>query len=305
MPRVLLLTSAILAAGFLAACEADDSAPTHPRQPGFLTPNDKAQQNAEQRNLEKPARDLPTKASDLPGQSAAPAYQTVLTLDNAPPTPAPPAPTASTFNVLGYAGPTGWQAFGHTTEPARTYTRDRYPQPIPHLPLNPGTVPIPGATPMPGGDFLVDHAWGQGLTLPEYPHRDWPATTALYETPHATHNPLFFTNVQEQLPVPQNDGTYRANVKSAFIEIPWFYVNSAVLPLLMVLECPMAKRHTDVITPDPIYNGYLPAGPIVPAPTTGALRWEYPFLNSDGTIKQTNGNTAPTTVPSPPPSAPQ
>ena len=47
MSRQLCLTLAVVsAAGLLAACETDDSLPTHPRTANFLTPDSNAQQNA-------------------------------------------------------------------------------------------------------------------------------------------------------------------------------------------------------------------------------------------------------------------
>lgn len=290
MTRSLLLTCAAL--GLLAGCDVDDSLPSRPRQANFLTPDEKAQQNAEQRSLEKPGRDLPTNPTDLPGQSAAPAQSQVITADAAPAAP------ASGSNVLGFTGPKGLQAIGHTKEPSITYTHDPYPGLIPHVPLNPGTIPMTGATPMPGGDFAVGHDWGQGLTLTEALHRDWPTTTAHYEVVHAIYNPLYYTDLQKQLPVGQNNGSYCSDVTTGLIDIPWFYAQTMILPILMVFEPPFTQLQAGVPTPDPNYNGYLPGGPTVPPPVTSTLKWDYPFLNPDGTVKQSGGAT--TLPPSPP-----
>ncbi len=270
------LLPALAALALLAGCEADDSMPTYPRAGGgLLAPNSKAQQNAEQRTLEKPARELPTGRTDLPGQSAAPAHDsTILTLD-VPPT-ATPTPTNPDFPISGFYGPSGWKAVGHTTGPVTTYPRDPYQGLVPHLPPDPGTVPMTGSTPLPGGDWAVDHSWGQGLTLNDFPHRDWPQSTATYQTINAKHDPLYFFNLQEHLPVKQNDGSTRGNIRSVTYEVPWFYINTAALPVLMVLEPPLAQRSTSSPTQDPNYNGHLPDGKTVPAPFPGVLKWELP-----------------------------
>jgi hypothetical protein len=295
MTRPVVLLLACAAAGFLAGCEADDSMPTRPRTGGLFTADPKAQDNAEHRSLEAPQRQMPTGGAEFPGQSAAPnttADPRVVTLD-APAHAAPPAPTPTNrnFPISGFYGPPRLHAIGHTTGPVTTYTRDSYPGLIPHLPPNPGTIPMTGSTPMPGGDWAVDHSWGQGLTLTDTPHRDWPAATAAYQQIDGKHNPLYFFNLQEHLPVKQNNGTMCGDVVSTAYEVPWFYANTLALPVLMVLEPPLAQRSTSVPSQDPNFTGALPAGgSTVPAPYPGTLKWQYPFLNPDGTVKPSAGN---------------
>jgi hypothetical protein len=144
-----------------------------------------------------------------------------------------------------------------------------------------------GSTPLPDGDWAVDHSWGQGLTLTETPHRNWPTTTATYKTANVLINPTYYFNIQEHIAVPQNNGTYCGDVTSTFYEVPWFYLNTLALPVLMALEPPLAVRHADYPSQDPVFLGYLPTGgPIFPSPYPGTLQWSYGFLNPDGTVKK-------------------
>jgi hypothetical protein len=284
--RALLLPAAALA--LLAGCDIDDSAPSRPRTANFLTPNNTAQENAEQRSLEPPKREMPTGGAEFPGQSALPfPTDSILTLDAAPgPATQPLHPTFPRFPISGFYGPSGLDAIGNTTGPVDTYTRDTYPKLLPHLPPNPGAVPMKEATLIPGSDWAVDWSWGQGLTLPAPPHRNWRPITATYQVADAPHAPTYYFDLQKHVDVPQYNGTYLSDLCSAAGQDIWFFLSTANLPLLMVLESPDAVRYTHTYSQDPNFTGYLAAaGPVVPAPYPGAITWEYSFLNPDGTIK--------------------
>ena len=315
---ILLTMAAAAALPLLAGCETDDSTPTRPRTAGPFTADPKNQENAEKRALEKPARDLPTGGgAEFPGRSsAAPANNDeVLTLEAAPsgamaaspeitPTFSPPqvegagANNAALMNLQpepahGFIIPKGWKMFGNSYGPTTVYNKDLYPGAIPHLPENPGIVPMTGSTRAPGGDWDIDFSWGQGLLLTNYPHRPWPETTAHYIEGETKHNPLYYFNIQDHLNVKQNDGSVLGDWTSTAYEVPWFYFNTLALPVLMVLEPPLAQRTSRYASADPNFRGYLPDGPTVPVPTPGTLTWEYPFLNPDGTVKEPREITVP------------
>jgi len=306
--RSLLALAALpVAAAWMTGCEVDDSIPQHAGSGGVLAPDAKSRDSAEKRALEQPKRELPSPAGpDTPGSSDARPVgpnkdgKQVLTLaaDGAAGSP------GLGEQSHGFVGPSGMKAFGHTQGPNTTYSRDSVNGPIPHVPPNPGTVPMTGSTPMPGGDWSVDFSWGQGVVLQDYPHRPWAEVTATYEEGTVRHNPVYYYNIQEHLPVPQNTGTTKGDIISSAYEIPWFYLNTAVLPVLMVLEPPLAQRTTAHPSGDPNFRGHLPeTGTVVPVPAPGSLHWEYPFLNADGTVKEPNtpAATEPTTVTVPPP----
>ena len=307
---VLSLATTVL----LSACATDDSLPSRPRTAGPLEPSQKAQDNAAQRTMEKPARELPTSGREFPGQSMAPttAGPTVVTLDVSPATAAakPVNPVSdwihhnpvsnwisqvyAQYKIEGFSGPHGWKAFGHTTGPTTVYNRDHYVGPLPHLPQNPGTVPMVGSTPAPDGDWTIDNSWGQGLVIENAPHRAWPQTTVYYKDAPVYHNPTYYFNLQEHEKVTQNPGTVKGDWISNAYEAPWFFVNTALLPLFMALEPPLAQRVTLRTSQDPTYLGHLPAaGETVPAPYAGQLKWTYPFLNPDGTVKRPESASRP------------
>ena len=107
---------------------------------------------------------MPTSGADLPGQSALPApASAIVVLDAAPGQDTnPPQPSFPGFPISGFYGPSGWDAIGNTTGPVYSYTRDTYPGLVPHLPPNPGTLPMTEATVIPGTDWAVDWSWGKG-----------------------------------------------------------------------------------------------------------------------------------------------
>lgn len=204
------------------------------------------------------------------------------------------APNNSPLNFLGFSGPSGFNAFGHTIGPTNdTYTHADFPGPLPLLPANPGIDPMPGSSLTPDGDWIIDDSWGQGLVLENYPHRPWPVTTIYYQSGAIYNNPTYFFHIQDHLPVSPTTGTYSGDIKSDFYEIPWFMVNTAALPVLMALEPPLAKRMTARPMGDPNFLGHVPtAGPTVPVPAPGALRWDYSFLNPDWTVKEPGSSPA-------------
>lgn len=263
-----LLALAVVSTGLLAGCEVDESAPTRPRTQNFFTPDENAQNNAEHRALEKPKRDLPTGNTEFPGQSKA-----------------------------NSADPQVITADFHT--PVTHYDADVYNDgPIPHIPANPGTAPMVGSTPVPGTGWSIDHAWGQGLTLEDYPHRDWPAMSTNYVSGAVHHNPTYYFNLQSRLPIAQNDGSYGGSWISNLIEVPWFYANSLAVPVLMVIECPFSQRTSENLSHDPNFRGHLPStGQIVPSPQPGVITWA-PFVTGEmNNATQPSTNPTPTTAP--------
>jgi hypothetical protein len=280
----------------LSACVADDSLPSRPRTAGPLQPSEKAQQNAEQRTLEQPSRDLPTGGGrEFPGQTKAPTANdtAVVTLDSSSGSD-PFHDMYEKYRIRDFSGPSGWEAFGHTVGPTTTYNRDHYSGPLPHLPENPGSVPMTGSIMAPDGDWPVDFSWGQGLVLENAPHRAWPETTAYYKDAIIYHNPVYYFNLQEHMDVAQDPGTCKGDWISTAYEVPWFYFNTAILPILMALEPPLAQRMTVRTSQDPNFLAHLPKeGPVVPAPYAGQLKWTYPFLNPDMTIRRSDAGTQP------------
>lgn len=245
MKLQLALCVAVLGLG-LGACEADESAPKNPRRANFLTPDEKARDAAEKRELEPRKRELPTGGGrEFPGQSQAEGPKVILAAD-----------------------------FGPGADRSGT---------LPHLHTLPKDKPAAGATPVPGISYQVEHSWGQALPMAEYPHRAWPTSQATYFLPGADHNPTYYRNLSDQCGFLASGSTL-SNVSSDIVEVPWFVVQTLILPGRMVLQCPWAKVTTHAPVGDPIFNGYLPGGgPTVPAPFPGVIEWKHDWVVNQAT----------------------
>jgi hypothetical protein len=283
MKSLLALAFAVSTVTLLAACEGDLSAPSRPRTGGVLTPDAKENDRAWQRENEKPKRDLPIGGGgEFPGQSKAKPSRSMMPAAVA--SASSDAPVITAFDMPGskYASsrpvPTEGSS-GHLPEP-RFPDVPWYKGPLPALtPKAPGALPTPGSTPVPGTPWVVEHSWGEVLPLVNYPHRDWPASQTTYNAATVKHNPVYYAPIWNQLPVPQNDGTWTGNALSSIIEVPWFLGETLALPALMVCDPPLKQVTTQRLGKDAVYLGYLPSdGTIVPSPTPGVIRWEYPFL---------------------------
>ena len=264
LTHAFLLAAAVVASGMSVGCEADESAPTRPRTQNILTPDQKARDNAEKREIEPQKRDLPTGGAEFPGQSRA----------------TPTEESGDNPVVLADAGSSDGVGF---RTPVDTYTKNNYGNgPVPPLNQKPGQQPTPGSAAVPGTPWSVDFDWGEIAPLDNYPHRAWPDDQTTYVQADVKHNPVYYFNIQPHLPVKQNDGSYQGEAVSGIIEFPWFYVNTAALPVLMILDPPLAQRTTERLSENPVYLGHLPtSGDIVPSPPPGVIEWRYPFLEKN------------------------
>jgi hypothetical protein len=279
----------IVGSSLLAGCEADESAPSRPRAQGVLAPDEKAKDNAFNRETEAPKRDLPTSGAEFPGQSSItpvllPGERTVITAaaggaggsgaNGMASSGSAATPSAqANVNVLPY---------GTFKAPESVYNGINYGTPgnLPALQTNPSYTPTPGSTAVPNISLTLSHSWGEVLPLKNYPHRDWPQTQTTYVAADVKHNPVYYFDIQDQTPI-ANNGSWVDSWTSNALEVPWFYLNTLALPVLMVLEPPFEQRTTERLGSDPLYFGYLPqGGAIIPSPTPGIIKWEYPFLNA-------------------------
>ena len=261
-----LLAAVIVGTGMNYGCEADESAPTRPRTQNILTPDQNAKDNAEKRETEPPKRDLPTGGAEFPGQSRA-----------------APAPEAGKPVVLADSTGGAESKGAGFQSPVDTYNANFYNNgPVPPLNPKPGQQPTPGSAPVPGTAWSVGFDWGEIAPLNSYPHRAWPDDQTTYVQADVKHNPVYYFSIEPHLPVKQNDGSYEGNAWNGIIEFPWFYANTAALPVLMVLDPPFQQRTTERLSENPVFLGHLPTeGDVVPAPFQGIIQWEYPFLQKD------------------------
>lgn len=254
------LCLAVAATGMMAGCEADASAPTRPRTRNVLGPTNGAQENAEHREEETQQRAVPLdRGGDMPGSGNAG--------KQAAPKGAPDARVATLMTV---------------NLPQQDYHTDFYTSTIPHLSDKPPAHPTPGGMAVAGTPWVAEYSWGEGLPMQSYPHRDWGVSTGTYHAQQVKHNPTYYFFFQDFVPgTGHNTGTYAGNIVADLYEVPWFYVNTAILPALMVIQEPFAQVRTERLGQDPRFLGYLPGGPIAPSAEPGLVTWDYPFLRGN------------------------
>ncbi len=229
---------------FMTGCIEDDSLPSRPRT-RIITEDEKAQENAEKRTNEAPRRELPTSGAETPGGSKAESIE------------------PKTVALLGdmYGG------------------NYHYAGSLPMLPEKPGTVPTVGFTMVPGTKLAIEHSWGEVLPLVNYQHRPWADTQTTYVPANVKVNPVLFFNLSDKVNVPKPECDYGTDFVNAHLDVPWFYVNTVALPVLMLMECPWGQKTAGRLGQDPNYLGYLPkGGEIVPAPVPGEFKYDYDFL---------------------------
>ncbi|HVS70684.1 MAG TPA: hypothetical protein VHQ47_05455 [Phycisphaerae bacterium] len=264
---------AVGTAAMMTGCDADMSAPTRPRTRNVLGPQNGGQQNAEQREEEAPARAVPQdRGGEFPGQSKGPAG--------------------------GGKGEGRVATLSSVNLPVTQFNTDFYKGMIPHLPEKPPAHPTIGSVPVAGTGWRVQFWWGENLPMESYPHRNWPESQTTYQAAQVKHDPTYYWYFQDFVPgANKNVGTFAGDYYSDLYEVPWFYVNTAILPALMVIQEPFSQVRTERLGADPIYLGYLPPGPIVPSPPPGEITWEYPFLtNGPQTFSGTSTMPAATTA---------
>lgn len=169
---------------------------------------------------------------------------------------------------------------------------------------------------VPGTGYSIDPSWGSETPLASADHRPWPVSVARAESPGVQHNP-YYTR-------PLNPGSTAEQTGAPslvdFVEVPWWYIQVATIPVQMFINPPLAQNssHLPIDAGEPkgqagIYEGYLPAtGNIHPAPVPGKIQFVYPFDNQTperntggiqqlepATQRQTTVTTTPSTQPRP------
>jgi len=293
MTKIVLAFAVATSAGMIGGCESDPSAPRRPRTYlSPVSPDEKSKENAQKRELEVPNREVP-QGKEFPGASS---------------TGNSPIITANAIAAARKAGVELSAPIPHNGSsgrfPENRYENNWYTGPLPHLPEDPGSEPIVGATRVPLSHQWIDHSWGQVMTLKDAPRRNWPATTTNYLAANVKYNPVYFTTwhnsplipedvargavgtasdicniVHYRLAVPRNDGSYKSDWINVLYEVPWSFVQILVVPGYMFFESPWSQVTSQRLGWDPNFFGHLPAtGAAVPQPVTGVIKWDYPFL---------------------------
>jgi len=277
-----------------AGC-SDQSAPNRRGQERAPLTGRRDTDNAEKRALEPQKRDLPTGGgSEFPGQSMAPApatdAPTVVYLDFEPIIPYS-APATTTAPATTQPAP---EALNPLFEPAIHTSVDRAQKPV-FVDDNKKPYDLPGQ-PMsvPGSGQTIAPEWGHPTVLTNYPHRPWPDSSTTYESGQVWHNRIYYHFLFANSDNPAEWSTNQGKTDlEGLVEMPYFVGQTLALPVLMVINPPLAQRGTRQPSVNPVYQGKVsPGGPVIPAPEPGQIHYVYP-----PTATMDQATTQPTTQP--------
>ena len=215
--------------------------------------------NAEKRALEAPQREMPTgSGKEFPGQSRRDdlADPSVVTLADVTPTtqlsdvPIVPQTTPAAGPLLQGDDRGSW------------------------------ALPADKVMPVPGTSEIIPPSWGQAPALVSYPHRPWAPRAVTYHSGEVKHNPPYWGDVFQRPDFQPDPNKIVGPALQDYAEVFWFYGESVAVPVLMVINPPLAQRTTRHPVDNPIYNSYLPMGALVPAPVPGEIRFVYPFTST-------------------------
>ncbi len=135
---------------------------------------------------------------------------------------------------------------------------------------------------VPETGMVIGASWGRMEPLREATHRSWNKMRVTYVNDAVKHNPVYMRDLDAGSHFAEGRAAVKQDVVSP-VEIPWFYLNLTVTPVLMCIQPPLATVCTVPRGISPIYKGYLPPhGAIAPAATSGPFHWPYPVVHVSG-----------------------
>ena len=135
---------------------------------------------------------------------------------------------------------------------------------------------------VPGTDMTIGANWGRMTPMTEAIHRPWPAMKSDYFSGVAKHNPIYLRDLDAKSHFRDRNPTF-CQEAIGLGNIPWFYANLAITPVLMCLNPPWTQVCSVPGHISPIYQGYLPLhGAVAPVPKPGRIDWPYPVVHIFG-----------------------
>ena len=135
---------------------------------------------------------------------------------------------------------------------------------------------------VPGTGMVIGANWGRMTPMAEATHRTWPAMKSDYFTGVVKHNPIYLRDLDADSHFRNGNPTFDQET-IGLCNIPWFYANLAITPILMCVKPPLAQVDSVPRHISPIYQGYLPLhGAVAPMPMPGRIDWPYPVVHIFG-----------------------
>jgi hypothetical protein len=144
---------------------------------------------------------------------------------------------------------------------------------------------------VPGTSMVLEPDWGVPTQQYTAAVRPLPVMNVTYVNGTVAHNPIYMHDLDEPLEYRDRPPTFGEEMVG-LANIPWFYVNLGITPVLMCFELPLKQVYSSGVAPEGVYNGNLPATeyPAV-APEKGQLSWPQPKTNLSA--GQADATTAP------------
>jgi len=134
--------------------------------------------------------------------------------------------------------------------------------------------------PVPDTGMVIEPDWGQPEGLNTTAARPWPAMNVTYVNGTVTHNPTYMHDLDEPLEYRDRPPTFTEEM-IGFANVPWFYVNLGITPILMCFQPPLMQVYSTGVAPESIYSGYLPApGYSAPVPEKGQVSQPQSSINA-------------------------
>jgi hypothetical protein len=135
---------------------------------------------------------------------------------------------------------------------------------------------------VPGTGMAIGANWGRMEPLLATAHRPWPAMQALYDAGVIKHNPVYLRDLDARQDFRGKNPSFGQEARG-LSNIPWFYANLAITPVLMCIHPPLAEVCSVPGAVSPIYQGYLPLhGAVASVPAPGRIDWPYPVVHISG-----------------------
>ncbi len=115
---------------------------------------------------------------------------------------------------------------------------------------------------VPGTDMVVGRHWGTLPPVTVRNARSWQPMQAVFLQGEVRHNPVYMKDLDHDARFSGNASGFCANSRRELIgvaDIPWFYVNLAVCPIMMLARPPFMMETSAPSDYRPIYYGQLTA----------------------------------------------
>jgi len=133
---------------------------------------------------------------------------------------------------------------------------------------------------VPDTGMVIEPDWGRPEGLNTTAERQWPEMDVTYVNGTVAHNPIYMHDLDEPLEYRDRPPTLTEQMVG-LADIPWFYVNLGITPVLMCIQLPLMQVYSTGAAPESIYSGYLPAnGYPAPAPQPGQLSQPQPKMSA-------------------------